>query len=263
MKTDRKNEKKIKKLTKSEKNKKGKGDGKKHKKNAGGKNRKRSARKRAILSKHSHSKSGSFHAKEEDGRSGPGNEEDVSGQRVPPKRRLRGKSNGSKSEEPNNTTKKQKVEDSEKVPSPKAKAKAKAKASSSSKTSSASPKANARPKAKAKAKAKAGAARGRKKVPEEDPFESKLYSKTCHETLLRFVQKFVGNENHLGPNFKNTLKSMIAGDALASLNIYWSRMGCGVKHGDHDIHHFTFGTFDVSPSHKCALVVKCGEIAVT
>ena len=123
--------------------------------------------------------------------------------------------------------------------------------------------------AKGKAKAKASARRN----PTDALLQNPLRNDTVVLSLVHWAKKFgpeFEGKDQLD-NFKKTVRGELQPLEATSLNIYWSRCGCGVKATEEgqpsyncaDIHNFSFNTGLAPFRWKSAIAVRCAELAVS
>ena len=140
------------------------------------------------------------------------------------------------------------------------------------KAKTAAKKAAAKPKPKAKGKPKAGAKRSRKTA-----VDALLESPFRHNELIRELKEWV---EFFGPEYdqpdqKNKYKAAVRESLYplekTSLNIYWSRCGCGVKNAvdsqaaykAKDWCNFSFNQGLAPARWKMAMAVRCAEMVVS
>ncbi len=145
---------------------------------------------------------------------------------------------------------------------PKAKAKAKAKA----KTAPA-----AKPKAKGKAakdkqESAKGADKPRRSRKKQDLSQQELYDEKIVEKLCVFARSVSDFSRDVKTTkFKSFVRAQLCDLEWTSLNIYWTRCGCGVTETEtgRDLNNFSFNSSEACESHRIACAVKCGELAAS
>lgn len=193
-------------------------------------------------------------------------EEDVENSKQPKKKR--GKKGKKKDQddalevEPANTT--PKVSDvPAKQRSPKAKAKGKAKAKAAP-TAKAKARANKEANGKQEIAKDAGKTKRRKK--QQDPTQQELYDEKIVEKLCKFARSVSDFSRDVkSAKFKSFVRTQLYDLEWTSLNIYWTRCGCGVTEIEtgKDLNNFSFNSSEACESHRIACAVKCAELAAT
>ena len=119
-----------------------------------------------------------------------------------------------------------------------------------------------------------GAAKKRKTSSEEAmvhrPLRMDDIVKALMEWALQFPEKF--EDSGAKAAFRAAVREALVPLTFCSLNVYWTRCGCGVKQpsseGDDldkvtkkDVCHFSWNSSPAAPRHKLAVAIRCAELA--